>query len=193
MGKASKILNFLKSLLMIVIGLAIMEMPIESSHVIAAVVLGFLVTYKGLKNFIFYLASARHMIGGGKILINSLILMNFGILSFLVLFKSLLFATVYLVSIFVVIGVIDILRAFEIRKNQSKGWRLQLLKGILLVLVSIATIILIAIDRDSADQDSLAILMFSIVWIVQGVSGIVKTFRKTSVAYVDTTFESYEE
>ena len=137
MSKISKIINFLKGFLMVVIGLLIILVPNETSYYVVCSIIGVVVTVEGFKKLFFYISSACHMVGGQRILVNSIVYIDLGFLSFFVLLVNQSVAMLYLVAVFILLGVIDILRSVEIKRNQSKAWFVKLIKGILTIAVGI--------------------------------------------------------
>lgn len=172
-----RLMKVFTSLVMIAIGIIIFTTPKDVSYTIVAIIIGVVIAYKGIKNFIFYLVSARHMVGGEKIFINSVILINLAAVSFFVLMESQLLAMLYLVTIFIVLGAIDILRAFEIKKVSSKRWIFKFAKGLIAIALGVICIVFIK-------STELMLLMFAIGWIVMGVAGVISSFEKGSVTYI---------
>lgn len=178
MSKISRLFNAFESIVMIAIGIILLILPIDVSYLVVAIIIGVIITFKALKNMVFYFASARHMVGGGRIFINSFILLDFGLLSFFVLLQSSFIATMYLVGVFVILGVIDILRAVEIKKSEGKRWVLKLTKGILIVILGILCFVFIR-------SNIVLPLIFGISWIVLGVQSFIASFRSGSVQYFE--------
>lgn len=189
MSKLRRIFTILTSLMMIAIGIIVISLPLEQCFYIIAIIIGICITVKAIKDFFYYLFSARHMIGGKKVLINSIIELDFGLLSFLIVLKSPIIALIYLVVMFIVLGVIDILRGLEIKNNEGKRWQLKLIKGGIAIALGLTCLVIGIISEVSGEKGKSLIemvtLIFSVAWIVEGVIGIVLSFHKTSVVYVD--------
>lgn len=189
MSKLRRIFTILTSLVMIGIGIIVILLPSEQCFYIIAIIIGVFISIKAIKDFIYYLTSARHMIGGKKILINSLVELDFGLLSFLIILKRPIIALAYLVVMFMALGAIDILRALEIKNNEGKRWQLKLIKGGIAIALGIACLIIGIIsmvnDKEAKSLIDIVTSIFAIAWIVQGVFGIILSFHKTSIVYVD--------
>lgn len=176
MNKLQKIMTILKSLLMIVVGLITMLVP-ERSYVIVAIIIGVVITLAGIKNIIYYFTSAKHMVGGGKIIINGIILLDFGLLSFFILMRSYIIAMLYLIGILMVLGAIDIVRSLENKKNGNSLWILRFVKGLLCLGIGVICMIFI---KDS----ELALFLFGVGWVISGIEGFISLFHKNAVLYV---------
>lgn len=177
MSKIGRVFKIFKSILMLTLGALILLLPSSRSYVVACTLIGVVITINGLKDLIFYISSARHMVGGGRIFINSVIMMDLGLISFMILYESPVIAMLYLVSIFVVMGAIDIARSIETKKNEYKFWFVGLIKGILAILVGVACFIL-------ADSIDIMLLVFGIGLIVIAVEGIAMSFTKSAIEYI---------
>lgn len=189
MSKLRRLITLLTSAIMIAIGIIIALLPLELSFYIIAIIIGVCISVKAIKDFVYYLFSARHMTSGKKVLINSIIELDFGVLSFLIILKSPMITLIYLVIIFIVLGAIDILRSLEIKNNEGKRWQLKLIKGAIAIALGIACLVIGIIsnvnDAEAKSLIGIVIWIFSIAWVVQGLFGIILSFQKTSVVYVD--------
>lgn len=189
MSKLRRILTILTSLIMIAIGVIGMCLPLVQSFFIIAIIIGICITIAAIKDFIYYLFSARYMISGKKVLINSVVEFEFGLISFLIILKRPIIALIYLVVIFIVLGVIDILRSLEIKNNDGKRWQLKLIKGGVAIALGIACLVIGIISRiNEKETESLieiVITLFAIAWIVEGLFGLILSFHKASVVYID--------
>ena len=174
MNKLSKIILFFKSLIMISIGLILAIAPEGYGYYIVSIIIGTMICLDALKNIIYYFTSAKNMVGGGRILIFNVVKLDF--VSFIVLLRSSAIAMLYLVSIFMIDGVIDLLRSYEIYKNESKRWIIKFLKGLLTIGIGVTCIVFI-------NNTDLVVLIFGIGWVLRGIEGIASAFAKTSIIY----------
>lgn len=189
MSKLRRIFTIFTSLLTIAIGIIVALIPLDQSLFIVAIIIGVYITLKAIKDFFYYLLSARHMIGGKKVLINSIVEFDFGLLSFLIILRSPIIALVYLVVMFIILGAIDILRSLEIKSNDGKRWQLKLIKGAIAIALGI-TCLIIGIISEVRDQEAKSLieivtLIFAIAWVVDGLFGIAMSFHKAAIVYVD--------
>ena len=179
MSKFSRVLNVLKSLLMIIIGAVILFDTGEPdfNYIVVCCILGLVITFRGFEKLFFYFASARHMVGGKRILINSIINIDLGLLSFLVLLENQTLAILYMISIFILLGAIDVLRSFEIKKNGSKTWIFKLIKGILTIAIGAVCAVFIR-------SNATFFIVFGCAWIILAVEGLISAFSKSAVTYI---------
>lgn len=177
MSKFSRVFNILKSLLMFIIGAIILLVPNELDYIIVCYIIGIIITLSGLRKLVFYFSSAKNMVGGRKILINSIINIDLGLLSFFVLIENGKLAILYMVAVFILLGAIDILRSFEIKKNGSKTWVFKLIKGLLTIGVGAICIVF-------SKYTETMLIVFGCAWIVLAIEGIITAFSKSAVTYV---------
>lgn len=189
MSKLRRLITIFTSLMMIAIGVILASLPLDQSFYIIAIIIGICISVKAIKDFVYYLLSARHMTSGKKVLINSIIELDFGVLSFLIILKRPMIALIYLVIMFMVLGVIDILRGLEIKNNEGKRWQLKVIKGALAIALGIACLVIGIIstinEKDAKGLIETVAWIFAIAWIIEGIFGLVLSFHKASVVYVD--------
>lgn len=179
MSKFSRVLSVLKSLLMILIGLVILLDTGEPdfNYIVVCSILGLVITFRGFKKLFFYFSSARHMVGGRRILINSIINIDLGLLSFLVLLENQVLAILYMIAVFILLGAIDVLRSFEIKKNGSKTWVIKLIKGLLTIGVG-------GVCAAFITNDTTFFVVFGCAWIILAIEGLITAFSKSAVTYI---------
>ena len=177
MGKINRIFKSLSSLLMIGIGIIIILLPFEISYIIVSIIIGLVIMFRSIKGLIFYFASARNMIGGKRILVNNIILFDLGALSFFALLKTATLGMLYLVGMFMMFAVIDILRAVEIKKNGGRQWIFKIIQALTSLGLGVFCIIFI-------NSQIIMSILFGIAWIIKGVGGLIKAFRKASIEYI---------
>ena len=178
MGKINNLWGFAIDLGFIAIGFAVIFCPQDVAILIIALFTGIRVTLKGIIKIIYYFASARLMVGGKKIAINGVIQLDFGLLSFFVLLKTPKFAVIYLLILVGIAGIIDILRAFDIRRSKGKKWQLKIIKGIILITAIIFGFVFI-------NTPNVALTFFGIVFILEGISRILLSIHSGAVTYID--------
>ena len=86
-------------------------------------------------------------------------------------------AMIYIIALFMLLGVIDILRSLEIKKNRSKKWILKFIKGLLIIGVGVVCII-------NIESKDVMLLVLGIAWMVEGITGIISAFNKSAVVYI---------
>lgn len=167
----------LKSLLLILIGIIVFALPSPDDFLIVCYMVGTVITAKGFIKLIYYLTSARYMIGGGKIFINSFLLMDLGLLAFLVLLIKLSLGVYYIVGMLGIYGCIDIIRSFEFKKYGYKTWFFKLIQGLLIIAVGVICPIF-------AKDQNMVLFIFSIACVVFGIGGIINSFTRSTVEYI---------
>ena len=178
MGKIRRIWNFIKNLMVVAIGIIVLLMPIDSARFTISLIFGCYISLAALSNIFYYLTSARHMIGGGKILLNGIIELDIGLFSFFVILSSPEIAMGFFIFIFMFLGIVRIIRAFEIKKNEGKGWFIKLLRGLIAINFGIVCIVFI---KDAEILQT----VFGAYWIVEGIEGIVFSFKRGAVVYIE--------
>lgn len=176
MSMLQRIEYILAGLVKILFGILLICLPFKSyapiSRIIAAVLI-----LTGLRNLVFYLMMARHMVGGKIILFIGMLFMDFGIFSYSLVERPRLFLLSYLIVSHFFWGGINIAKSVGEKRNLAPAWRVDCLQGILHLLIIGATIFNIHSIR-------MLVILFCAGIIYSGVGHIVSVFRSTGIVYI---------
>ena len=140
-------------------------------------ILGASVTLMGIRRLVYYLSMARFTIGGRTILYQGVIFLDFGIFTLGYANIPGQYIMIYLLIGYIFSGVIDVMRALEIKKYRSGSWRFKLMVGI----VNVALGVLCAAQINSSGT-LVYIYCVGIVW--SAVGRMINAFRPSAVLYV---------
>ena len=175
MTLVARIGSFLTGLFIILGAVIILSLPGEGLHIVAALVSVSLIV-SGIRELLYYVTMAHHMVGGKSILVVSLIRLDFGVFAVSLADGPTIWVLLYLVVLFAVSGVIRLLRGLENRKLQS-GWRWTVARGIVdLVFAALSLVFM--------NYPFLAAVFFSCGLVYSGFTHIRDAFRKTAIVYV---------
>lgn len=141
-------------------------------------VLGIAAALTGVRMVIYYASMARHMVGGQIILYIGIIRFDFGLFTFGVADIPKQYIMLYLMLGHLFYGLVEILRAMEIRKRELGSWRFKLLIG----LGNLALGILCLVQINSSKM-TVYLYCLGVLWSALG--RIVSAFRPASVVYVE--------
>ena len=175
MTKLTRIRELILGLAMIAFALVLFLTP-ESGSVVILVILGVGLVVSGVGTLIFYLTMARHMVGGKKIFYRGILLLDLGALLLSGYSGSEQLIRLYLLGLFAISGVIDIIRALELRK-QGAPWKHRVIGGAFFIAILILGLIY-------KSNPHTVVYVFCIGLIYLGVTRIVSVFRKTAVLYI---------
>jgi uncharacterized membrane protein HdeD (DUF308 family) len=131
----------------------------------------------GIRLLYFYSRMARHMVGGKVIMILGFILLDFGVFNFTLRNKHTLFIILYLLGFYAFKGFVDIMRAFEQKKNEASEWKWKLITGIVSVVVAIIAFVTGFFLR----SEWAVVYIFAGGIVYSAIMRIVHTFKKTPV------------
>lgn len=175
MTKPQRVKSILLALLMILAGLFFMHSPTKCYPLITFVLcLG--MTLKGVRLLIYYFSMARHMVDGRNILYQAVIMIDLGLFTGSLTQVPLIYVMLYLVSIHMFTGAIDILRALESRKYGSP-WKVNLVHGAINVLMAAACLVFIKTTW-------IAVVIYALGLIYSGIMRIITACRKTPTVYI---------
>ena len=140
--------------------------------------LGIAAALAGLRMVIYYASMAQHMVGGTIIMYIGVILFDFGLFSFGIADIPKQYIMLYLMLGHLFYGLVEILRAMEVRKRELGSWRFKLLIG--LGNLTLGVLCLIQIN---SSKMVVYIYCLGLLWSALG--RIVSAFRPASVVYVE--------
>ena len=179
MSKGKRVGSVLVGLLTILLSLLLFLWP-EIGMVVIIIVIAFTLTFYGLGLLTLYSALTRHMVGGKYILYLGMVVFRLGLLTFTMTGVRTLPVFIYLFAMFIFSGALDVMKAFEEKKNKAPFWIPRLLFGLLAISLGILSVICCFFLKS---QEGLTVL-FAIALLYNGFTRIIKAFRKTSVVYI---------
>ncbi len=135
--------------------------------------------FDGIRKMVYYVKMARHMVGGKRILIRSILTLDLGLFTLMMTSMSDLTILIYLLSFFAFTGVISILRSIESKKNGGH-WKLKMIEGVMYIVYSVVLIV----AGMFTNQKELLVQSFSGTLLCFGVLRIYSAFRKTKIIYI---------
>ena len=171
-----KIRTILVGAVMILFALLLLAVP-QYSVQLVIIVLGFTFFVSGLRNLVYYITMARHMIGGKSILYRGIIVLDLGVLALSLLAEAPVVALMYLLFCRGLSGVIGLLRSLEAKKMDSPEWK----AGIVHAAVDLAIVVLGTIFLRSPMT---VIYVYAAGLVYSGAARIISAFRRTAIIYV---------
>lgn len=176
MTKWGRVKNFLLGLIM-VLGAGFMVLAPDLAYVIVLCILGLGLLITGIRKMYYFITMARFMVGGKYALLEAVILIDFGVLALSLYNIPSMYILLYLAGVHLFSGAVEILRANEIRSNQSTSYKLKLAHGIVNVLIAILCIVFIK-------NTAMAVIIYSIGLAYSGIMNFVTAFKRTTFVYV---------
>lgn len=131
----------------------------------------------GIRELHFYLTMAKHMTGGKTKLYRAIILIDMGLFTMALTDVPLVYVMLYLASIHLFTGGVDILRALEARNLQAGSWKMQFIHGLINVILAVLCLIFI-----KSTSTAINIYALGLAW--SGVMRIIQATRKTEIVYI---------
>lgn len=181
MTKFRRATIFMISAAMIITAIAFMVSPRESYPVVTLILSFMLVAY-GIRQIIYYIVMARHMVGGRLILYIGLIVLDLGLFTATLSTIPLPYVMLYLLGGYAFAGAIDLMRAKEARRLHSPEWKFILFKGMVNILIAVICLVLVFVGTTIA-----AVYIYSAGLIYSSILRIVSAMRKTAVVYIPQT------
>ena len=177
MNVFQRIKSILLALLMIGAAVIFILAPAQPALILIIAILSLGLAVKSIKDIIFYFRMARHMVGGKLILFQSVLILDFALLTLSLYNIPTMFILIYLIGIHAFYGAVDILRALESRKTVEGPWKLKFSHGT--VNISLAVVCLIFIN-----SMRVAVIIYSVGLVYSAVIRIISAFRKTSFVVI---------
>ena len=152
----------------------------ENGFYLVSLLLSLALIVFGLRNIIYYLSMARHMVNGKSILYLGVITLDFGVFTLSVSDSHGVFIVLYLLGAHAFSGLVDILRAREARQFESPSWRISLAEGIANIGVAIAAVVT---GFFLGNMRGLT-LIYAAGLIYTAFLNLLSAFRRTSIVYI---------
>ncbi len=163
---------------MIAVALFFILYPSDKAYEIVVAILSIGLAIAGLKDIIFYFTMARHMVGGKMILIQGVIIFEFGIITGSLANVPKIYILLYLIGIHAFSGVVEVLRAMEARRTVAGPWKRKFSHGIVNFILAIACLVFIR-------QSNTALIIYSIGLMYSAVVRLFDAFGKTAFVVIE--------
>lgn len=164
------------ALLLIIAGAAIVIEPYYGLEITVTCV-GIFLIFSGIRLMVYFYTMARHMVGGVIILYKGLIELDFGAFIFSLSELPKYYAAIFIIAIFVIEGVKDVLEAIESKKLQSH-WRFRASAGA--VKMAIALFCLFHVNSLRTISYMICLCLFNSALVM-----IVTALRRTAIIYTN--------
>lgn len=179
MSKFQHFRNALLGILMVFLSLLLPAVP-EDSYYLIALIISLMLMVHGFRMLWFYLRMARYMVGGKSILIQSIFVLDFGLLTVSMVSMNSITILLYLLGVFAFSGVIEILRAFEAKRVGAALWKFKFISGCISVLCSVVMLVVVIF----IGSNDILVYGYSISLAYAGAVRIITAFRKTAIVYI---------
>ena len=175
MSKFQRVGNIILGLITILLAAILFIIPKEGFYVVIAI-LSIGLTVIGVKEIVYFFTMAIHMVGGKRSLYRGVIILEIGLFTMSLYDVPRIFVLLYLVAIHAFSGGVDVLRAFEAKKNGS-SYRLKLSHGIMDLLIAASCLVFMRYGNTAT-----YIYAFGLVY--SSVVRIISSFKKTAIVYI---------
>ena len=148
----------------------------ETGYQLIGFILSVILLADGARSLVFYFSMARNMVGGRLILFRGIIALDLGMFAYSLQDIPPIYILFYLMIGHLFSGVVDVLRAMEARRMESR-WRLNFAYG--------ATNILLALSCALCFRNpTLLAYVYAVGLFYSGCLRIAQAFRKTAIVYI---------
>ncbi|MCR5267038.1 MAG: hypothetical protein K6E16_00785 [Lachnospiraceae bacterium] len=173
MSKSQKSKQIIGALLMLLCSF-LMFWNADIGYALVAGILSTSLLIYALRKLIFYFTMARHMVGGGSVLITGIILLDFGVFTMNMASLPKFYVVLYLLALNALSSVVSFLRAVENRRNGGVKWRWDYAHSLInLVLAGLSVFFL--------RSTTMLVYLYSIQSIYLAFTQIIRTIRPSSV------------
>ncbi len=176
MSKFDRARNIVIGLVTIFLGLMLLLAP-EEGFDLVVIILSIGLFVKGIKEIVFYFSMAIHMVGGKRSLYKGVIILEVALFTLSLYEIPKIFILLYLIAVHAFSGGVEVLRAFEAKKNGSSSYILKLIQGAADLLMAACCLIFIK-------NGNIATYIYSIGIIYSAIMKIIDSFKKTAVIYI---------
>ncbi|MBQ3264152.1 MAG: DUF308 domain-containing protein [Ruminococcus sp.] len=178
MSRFQRVKSFTAGILMILFALLMLLAPEEFYDTLAAIISFMMIIY-GLRLLIYYFRMARHMVGGKSTLYQAIVVLDAALFTLAVASMNSFIIMMYLLGIYAFSGAVDILRAFEAKRNGA-SWKMKFLTGCISVLFAVMLVITGVVLK----KTEILVYGFGISLIYSATVRIASAFRRTAIVYI---------
>lgn len=175
MTKAGRVRNVILGLIITFTGVLIADSP-NSAYRFAVFLLSCTLFIYSIRQFVFYAAMARHMVGGRAMLYRAIITFDLALFTMSLTDISPIYVMLYLIIVHAFQGGIDIMGALTSRK-EGAHWKLDLIRGMIDIVIAVLCIIFIR-------SVALATFIYGIGLIYSGIIRIISAFQRSAIVYI---------
>lgn len=176
MTKTKRIKEFLLGIVMLIFAGIISVFPEEGADLVVGIVSVSLLIY-GIKLLVYYLTMAKNMNGGETVLYRSILILDLGIFAVALATIPRSYIMLYLLGYEVFLGVVDVLRALEMKKVTGTGWKLEFVFGLYITVASLSGLF-------HMGSTEYFVGIYTSTLVLSAISRIIGAFRKTAVVYI---------
>ena len=174
-----RVKKIIGGIVMILYGIIVTLIPNEG-YMLLLLVFGLYILFSGVKMMIYYFTMARLMVGGRSVLMKSIILLDAGMFTLSLSTLKPVYLILYLVGIYAVTGVIDILRSLEEKKLEAPVWKLKFISGLLNIIIALAA----AGAGIFLHSAVIPVYIYGGGMIWSGIVSLISAFRKSPSIYI---------
>lgn len=179
MGRFGKISKLITGIMMILFSIFLVIFTSQAYSYICLVLSITLLVY-GIRMIVYYFSMARHMVGGKSFLFIGVIIIDLGLFTLTLYNIPTEFLVLYLVISYLFYCLVDILRAFEQKRFDSKEWKLKFANGIVDFLIAASALVFGIIMK----SEIVAIYIYAFGLVYSGIANIISAIRKGEVVYI---------
>ena len=176
MSKFKRIWYIISGLAIILWSVLMINDP-EDAIILTSFLIAVILVFKGLKNIIYYLTMARHMVGGKIILYYGIVLYDLGVFAVSISVQSRIFTIIYLIAIHLFAGGVSILRLFRNHKEGFSIHKLDIAQATVNLLIALVCIFFMR-------STNILVYAYCASIIYLAVLRIISAFRKTAIVYI---------
>ncbi|MBO4900012.1 MAG: DUF308 domain-containing protein [Lachnospiraceae bacterium] len=176
MTLTKRIVKVITGIVMIAFAILLILYPEIALDVIIGV-LSIMLIANALKCIGFYFSMGRHMVGGMRLLIRGVIMLDLGLFAYSIYDVPRIYIVLYLLFIHAFAGAVDVLGALDAKKLEAGSWQLKMATGMINILIGILCLVFIRSER-------MIDYIYCSGLIITALSNIFSAFRRTAVVSV---------
>jgi len=176
MTNINKIQSILIGIIMIITAVTMIIYP-KDSYVFIILFLSLGLFFSSIKTLIYYFTMAKYMVGGKISLYKGVLLFNFAFLTGSFTDVPRAYILLYLAMMHAFAGIIEILRAREVKKYNTLNWIINFVHGVISITIALCCIIFIR-------KTNTAVIIYSVGLIYSALNYIAAGLKKSTLVYI---------
>ncbi len=178
MSRIQRITSAVTGIVLLLVSAGMIYLGREGFYLVLAL-LTISLTAAGLRQLYYYLTMARHMVGGWKILFQSVVILDLGMITLTLSTADIhpRYIMLYLIGVNLFNAAVDILKALEARRLDAPAWEFTLSAGGLELFLAVLGLFFL-------DSLRLVTILYCIGLVYTGIFKLVRAFRRSETVYI---------
>ena len=176
MNKLNRIANFVAGIAIIICCILVAIYP-DDGYKVAMLFIFIALFISGIREIVYYVKMARYMNGGRIVLYKGMIFAELGMVTLFMANIPEEYVFLYLLGCIIFSGLVDILRAREMKAYEAPSWKVKMAIGVISVVLALVCLFFLR-------SSEAFVYAFALCFVPSGLARISSAFKKSEIIYI---------